>query len=304
MLIKTVATVAQAVAMGAAILIAAAPARAAENAAPAKYAGAAVTVEKVKKRCFNETIAFTGVLVPREEVLVRPERDGLQISSVSAEIGDTVSSNQVLAQLTAPDAGSGSTPTEVRTPTAGIILKAQAVVGAMASTKADPLFQIIAHGEYELLAQFSAKNLSKLSAGQIATIDVIGVGEVKGRVRLIPATVDGMSQLGQVRIFIGKNERLRTGAFARGVITAGQHCGVTIPLSSVLYGQDSAIVAVVVGNERVETRQISIGLMDEGEVEVREGLSEGDLIVLRAGAFVREGDRVRPVLAGTAIGRK
>jgi hypothetical protein len=69
-------------------------------------------------------------------------------------------------------------------------------------------------------------------------------------------------------------------------------------MSAVLYSQDSAITAVVVGNERVETRQISVGLLADGDVEIREGLKEGDVVVVRAGAFVRDGDRVRPVLAG------
>lgn len=279
------------------VLLAATPARAADP--PQKYAGAAVTVEKVKSHCFVETIAFTGILVPREDVLVRPDREGMQITAVTAEVGDNVASGQILAQLTAPDAASGSAPTDVRAPTAGIILKASAVIGAMASTRADPMFQIVAYGEYELLAQLSSKQLAHISTGQTAKINVIGVGEVTGRVRAISATIDGMTQLAQVRMFIGKDQRLRAGAFARGQIVAGQRCGVAIPLSAVLYGPDSAIVAVVVGNERIETRQVSVGLLSEGSVEVREGLKEGELVVVRAGAFVREGDRVRPVLAGT-----
>lgn len=305
MLIKVVvARFKAAVAVSTLLVAAIAPAPAAETSAASAYSGAAVTVEKAKKRCFSETIAFTGVLVPREDVLVRPEREGLQIASVNAEVGDVVSSNQLLAQLSAPDAPSGSTPIDVRAPTDGIILKSQAVIGTMASARAEPMFQIVAHGEFELLAQLSAKNLTNLSVGQVAKINVMGVGAVPGRVRLIPATIDGMTQLGQVRIFIGKDKRLRAGAFARGTIATGERCGVTIPLSAVLYGQDSTIVAVVVGNERIETRQISVGVMSEGEVEVREGLAEGDLVVVRAGAFVREGDRVRPVLAGAPAARK
>ena len=101
MLIKTLAL--QAAAASAAVLMAITPASTAEPNTPGQYAGAAVTVEKAKQRCFNETIAFTGVLVPREEVLVRPDREGLQVASVNAEVGDNVSSGQVLAQLTAPD---------------------------------------------------------------------------------------------------------------------------------------------------------------------------------------------------------
>jgi HlyD family secretion protein len=71
----------------------------------------------------------------------------------------------------------------------------------------------------------------------------------------------------------------------------------------VLYSQETAVVAVV-RNDRVETRQIVVGLMAEGEAEIREGLTEGDLVVARAGAFFREGDRVRPFVAGAPAEQK
>jgi len=60
----------------------------------------------------------------------------------------------------------------------------------------------------------------------------------------------------------------------------------------------------VVRNDRVETRQVAVGLMSEGEAEIREGLAEGDLVVAKAGAFFREGDRVRPFLAGAPAEKK
>ena len=46
--------------------------RAADSAV--QYGGAAVSVLKAKKRCFSETIAVSGFLVPREEIAVRPDR--------------------------------------------------------------------------------------------------------------------------------------------------------------------------------------------------------------------------------------
>jgi HlyD family secretion protein len=277
------------------------PSGAADKADPNVYAGAAVTVIKARKTCFADTISVSGMLVPREEVLVRPEREGLQIVQVLADAGETVTSGQVLARLAPSDAP--QTPTAVQAPTAGIVLKVDATIGSTASIRAAPLFQIVARGEFELLGELPAKLLSKLSAGQAAKINVVGVGEVAGRVRFIAATVDGATQLGQVRIFIGNDPRLRVGSFARAQIGIAQSCNVAIPLSAVLYGQDSAVVAVV-RNDRVETRQIVVGLLAGGEAEIREGLAEGDLVVARAGAFFREGDRVRPFVDGEPANRK
>ena len=37
--------------------------------------------------------------------------------------------------------------------------------------------------------------------------------------------------------------------------------------------------------------------MSSGQVEIRRGVEEGDIVVARAGALLREGDPVRPVTA-------
>ena len=280
------------------------PSVGAEKTGANAYNGAAVTVVRAKRSCFADTISVSGMLVPREAVSVRPEREGLQISQVLVDAGETVTSGQVLARLVPPDVQANSSQAvQVQSPVAGIILKVDATIGTTASARAAPLFQIIARGEFELLGELPAHQLSKLSAGQVAKISVAGASEVAGRVRSIAATVNGGTQLGQVNIFMGSDARLRVGAFGRGQIVIAQSCNVAIPVSAVLYGHDTSVVAVV-RNDRVETRQVAVGLMSEGEAEIREGLAEGDLVVAKAGAFFREGDRVRPFLAGAPAEKK
>ncbi len=89
------------------------------------------------------------------------------------------------------------------------------------------------------------------------------------------------------------------GAFGRARIDVAQRCGTAVPLSAVLYGSGGPVVQVV-RDGRVELRRVTVGLMAAGQAEIREGLSEGDMVVARAGAFLREGDRVRPVVATDA----
>ena len=294
------------VAAGVAGLLLAAPYHSvgAEKVVAGAYNGAAVTVVRAKRSCFADTISVSGMLIPREEVSVRPDREGLQISQVLVDAGETVTSGQVLARLLPPDSQSNSSQAvQVQAPVAGIVLKVDATIGTTASARAAPMFLIIARGEFELLGELPAKHLSKLSAGQVAKINVAGASEVSGRVRSIAAIVNGGTQLGQVNIFMGSDARLRVGAFGRGQIVIAQSCNVAIPLSAVLYSQDTAVVAVV-RNDRVETRQVQVGHLAEGDAEIRQGLAEGDLVVAKAGAFFREGDRVRPFVAGAPAAQK
>jgi multidrug efflux pump subunit AcrA (membrane-fusion protein) len=262
---------------------------------PRIYLGPAVTVAKAKRTCFTDLIDITGRLVPREEILVRPENQGYKITQVLVEVGDTVTSGQVLARLSPPE-GQSSGAIVLESPAAGVVGKESAVVGTLTSSQAPPLFQIIAKGEIELLADVPTKVISQLSPGQTAKVDVVGIGTVQGRVRLVSPTVNTATQLGSAHISIGNDKRFRIGTFGRASIVAGESCGIALPLAAVLYGSVGPIVEVV-RDEKVETRKVILGLLSGGMVEIREGIAEGDLVVSRAGAFLREGDHVRPVIA-------
>ncbi len=250
-------------------LVAAMPALAAEKNEPGPYAGAAVTVVKARRSCFSDAISVSGMIVAREEVPVRPDRDGYQITQVMVDAGETVKSGQTLARLTPPDGSSNASAVNVTAPVGGIVLKADAVLGTTASSHAPPMFMLIGNSELELQGELPVKQLAKLSAGQEARIAVIGAnGLVRGRVRMLAPMVDGGTQLGQVRIYIGNDSRLRVGGFARAQIVIAQSCNISVPLSAVLYGSDTAVVAVV-RNNRVETRQIIVGQLSGGEAEIR-----------------------------------
>ena len=161
------------------------------------------------------------------------------------------------------------------------------------------VFRILVRGEMELLADVPAKYMLKLASNQSARVEVIGAGEFPGRVRTISPQTDPTTQLGQAYIFVGRDQKLHVGAFARAVIDGERSCGPTVPISAVLYASDGAVVQVVRDN-RIETRRVRVGLLSNQNAEIREGLVENDLVVSRAGAFLREGDPVKPLLAQAA----
>ena len=267
------------------------PTLAAEDPEPA-HKGAAVTVLKAAKSCFANTVEVSGTIIAREETQVRPERMGLKVVEVLAEPGDNVTSGQVLARLSLPEGGA----INVQAPVAGVISASTASVGAMASGKGEALFSIIARSEFDLVGLVPTRDIAKLAVNQIARIKVIGAGEVDGKVRRLSTTVQPDSQLAQVFIGVTTNRRLLVNSSGRAQIKTGQSCGVSVPLTAILYGSAGTVVQVV-RRSRVETRQVETGLMYAGQVEIRGGIVEGDIVVARAGALLREGDPVRPVTA-------
>jgi multidrug efflux pump subunit AcrA (membrane-fusion protein) len=260
--------------------------------------GAAVSVLKAARSCFADIVEVSGIVIPREETAVRPERMGLKVAEVGADPGDTVTAGQILARLTLPEGGS----VNVQAPVAGVISASSAVVGAMASGRGEALFNIIARSEYDLVALVPTETLPKIAVSQPASIRIIGAGDVQGNVRRVAPTIEPNSQLGQAVIGITTNRRLPVNISGRALIKTGQSCGVAVPLTAVLYGSAGTVVQVV-KRDRVETRRVEVGLMSGGQVEIKDGLSEGDDVVARAGALLREGDPVRAVpTTGTSGG--
>jgi len=236
--------------------------------------GAAVTVLKAAKACFSDIVEVSGIMIAREETAVRPERLGLKVTEILADAGDTVTAGQNLARLSLPEGG----VVTVQAPVAGLIATSTGTIGAVASARGEALFSIIARSEP-------------------ARIRVVGAGEVEGKVRRVAPTIEPNSQLGQVVIAVTTDRRLLVNSAGRALITAGKSCGnVSVPLTAVLYGTAGTVVQVV-RRDRVETRQVEVGWMSAGQVEIRSGLNEGDIVVARAGALLREGDAVRPVEA-------
>jgi multidrug efflux pump subunit AcrA (membrane-fusion protein) len=254
--------------------------------------GAAVTVLKAAKYCFPAIVDASGIIIPREETIVRPERPGLKVAEILSEAGDTVTAGQNLARLTLPEGGS----ILVAAPVAGLISNSTAVIGAIASPRGEALFSIIARSEFDLVGLVPTQYLSRIAVNQSARVAIVGVGEVDGKVRRVSATVEPNSQLGQVFVGLTTNRRLFVNSSGRAMIKTGQSCGVSVPLTALLYGPAGTVVQVV-RRARIETKRVEVGLMFGAQVEIREGLQEGDIVVARAGALLREGDPVRPVTA-------
>jgi HlyD family secretion protein len=275
----------------ASILSAVAAAKAADT--QPNYAGMAVSVTKARRLCFKDTLQLTGRLVAREEIPVRPDSEGLRVTQILVEDGDKVTAGQVLARLGRTEGLPGPTSAvQVTAPAAGIVL-GQAPPSPRA-VRAEPLFRIIVNGEIEADIEVPAVSLPQISAGQAAEVDIAGSGPLPARVRTISPEVDPATQLGHVRISFKTESVLHVGSFAKATIVRAQTCGASVPLSAVLYGAEGPVVQIV-RNGRIQTQPVRVGLLEGEDAEVREGLAIGDLVVKRAGTFLREGDIVRQV---------
>jgi hypothetical protein len=149
----------------------------------------------------------------------------------------------------------------------------------------------------ELRADVSEQDLLRLRPGQRATLVAAeGSAPIAATVRLVEPTIDPQTRLGTARIAIDNPSLVVKGMFLTAEVIVSQEEMLAVPVTAVGSGPGGSTVTRVEGGvaERVT---VTTGIRDGGLIGVLDGLEAGDLVVSKAGAFVRPGDRINPVPA-------
>lgn len=219
--------------------------------------------------------------------------------AVARQALESAKANQTLAEAQAANTELQLSRTEVTAPVSGVITARNARIGAIASAAGQPMFTIIRDGALEMQADVAERDLLRLAPGQTATLTLAGSGKpLTGTVRLVEPTIDAASRLGRVRIVVDDPSNVRAGMFAEAAITIAEHDALAVPVTAVGAANGLATVMKVNGDTVART-DVTPGIRDGGWVEIVSGLIEGDRIVTKAGAFVRNGDRINPVPAAS-----
>lgn len=191
--------------------------------------------------------------------------------------------------------------TEVKAPVSGVVSARNAKIGAIASGAGQPLFTLIEDGKLELIADVSESDILPLKIGQKAEIMLAGsTTTVTGSVRLVAPTIDSATRLGTVRLALDDAALARAGMYASASIIISEASGVALPMTAVTTGDGEASVRKV-ENDTVKLVTVKTGIQDGNYIQITEGLKAGDDVVAKAGAYVRDGDRIAPVREEPAV---
>jgi HlyD family secretion protein len=190
---------------------------------------------------------------------------------------------------------------DVRAPANGIILTRNVEVGQTAMPGGEALFRLSKDGETELRGQVAEQDLPLLKVGQLVDVRLTGMSKVyQGRIRLLGAVIDPATRLGTAKVALTPDPNLRPGAFARAEVTVSNAERAVLPQTAVLSDEKGNYVLVVNGQGKVERRSIHVSGMVPSGVTISDGVNPKDQVVTSAGAFLQEGETVRPVMIAAA----
>lgn len=193
---------------------------------------------------------------------------------------------------------------DIRAPAAGLVLTRGVEPGQIVSPGSGVLFRIARGGEMEMLARVGEADLGALSTGVSATVTPVGSDRsFTGQIWQMSPVIDPQSRQGTARIALAYSPALRPGGFAQASIVAGQAQAPLLPESAVLTDDEGQYVYVVGSDNKVRRRAVTVGPISQSGVPVLGGLTGQERVVLTAGAFLNDGDEIKPVLQRPAAAR-
>lgn len=189
-------------------------------------------------------------------------------------------------------------------PAAGLVLQRSVEQGQVVGAGSGVLFNLAKGGEMELLALLSEDDLAKLSVGVEARVTPVGSGRAfVGQVWQISPTIDAATRQGTARIALKYDPALRPGGFATVVIQSGTVTAPLLPESAIQNDAKGSFVYVVGDDDRARRRPVKTGLVTARGITVTSGLDGSEKVVMRAGGFLNDGDKVKARPAAATSGK-
>lgn len=188
--------------------------------------------------------------------------------------------------------------TTVTAPISGVIASRDIKPGNFVQINS-PIFRIVDGSRLEATLNVPEREIAKLKPGQKVTLtaDALPGKEFTGTVDRVSPVVDtGKGTFRVIAAFAGDGE-LQAGMFSRLSVNYDQRAdALVVPRNALLEDGGEPAVYVIRG-DKAQRASLKLGYDDAGWVEVRDGLKQGDAVVIAGKAALREGSAVQ-VLGG------
>ena len=192
---------------------------------------------------------------------------------------------------------------DIVAPADGLVLERNVEPGQVVGPASATLFRIAEHGDMEMNAKLSETDLAQLAIGRPATVTPAGSAKgFAGQIWELSPVIDPQTRQGLARIALPYAPEIRPGGFATAQIHSASMVAPLLPESALQADNHGSYVYIVGKGNRAERRPVTIGMLGDNGVAIAQGLSGAERVVLRAGAFLTQGETVNPRLVALPAG--
>lgn len=183
----------------------------------------------------------------------------------------------------------------VRAPFAGLVSRRHVSSGEYLAVGV-PVFELVALDPIEAEFALAEVDSSRVQLGQKVTLQLapFPAESFEAEVTMISPIIDPLTRTLRVKALLPNPDgRLRPGLFVRvDVAVSPRPNALVVPEESLMQRVDGTVLYRLVANDRVERLVVKPGTLLDGWVEITEGLSPGDFIVVRGQEILVDGGLV------------
>jgi Cu(I)/Ag(I) efflux system membrane fusion protein len=194
-----------------------------------------------------------------------------------------------------------------RSPAGGVVLEKKAVAG-MRFMPGEALYQIADVSSVWVLADVFERDIAALKTGMPVTvrIDAYPDREFVGKIGYLYPTLNAQTRTVPVRIELpNPGSLLRPAMYAHVDVKVGvSGTAITVPISAVIDSGTQQRVIVQKEAGRFEPREVKLGLRSDDYVEVKDGVAEGEQVVVAANFLIDSESNLKAALGGMQEAKK
>jgi RND family efflux transporter MFP subunit len=189
------------------------------------------------------------------------------------------------------------TDTVLYAPVSGFVSRRLVEPGQTAAAGA-PAFEIVRLDPVEILVGVPEGDIHLVKIGQKARVTLPALPEsaFEGTVRVINVSADSRTRTYMTRIVLpNPGHQLRVGMVAEAAISGDQKVdAMTLPTTAIVHDPQGAPLVYVYdpGQQRAYARRVALGALIGAEVEIRDGLSGAEAVVVAGQNKLRDGAAV------------
>ncbi|MDR0997560.1 MAG: efflux RND transporter periplasmic adaptor subunit [Treponema sp.] len=268
----------------------------------------AVNTTSVVQGQIRDYLALSGDIVAGSTVDTYSDAAG-KVARLYVAVGSRVGRGDPIAEVDPSKPGMDYVTNVVKAPISGTVVALPAELGMTISQQVS-LARIAGGSALEIKLYVAERFISKMALGLPCEITLDAwPGEVfRGTVGRVAPTVDPSSRTMEVRVNVDNpGSRLKAGMFAKvRIITEQRQNIVKIPSNAMIqrFGESYVFVAEQDSGQGYVARRKNIvpGILVDGVLEVRDGLSSRDEIIVRGQTLLDDGVKVNIIDRVTPLG--
>ncbi|MFP4565895.1 MAG: efflux RND transporter periplasmic adaptor subunit [Spirochaetaceae bacterium] len=257
----------------------------------------AVNVTRPVRGEIKDYLELNGDVEAASSVDVYPDNNG-EVVDMRVRVGQTVSRDEIIAEIDRSRPGQQFEPSPVRAPIAGTVTRRYVSVGSTVEPSV-PVVEISETATLEIRTRVAERFVSLVREGQEAAVFLEAYPDARfpARVTELSPVVDPATRtMGITLEFLRPDSRIKAGMFVGiRLVTAARRDVVKVQSEAVVRRFDAPYVFVVTEDDTVEQREVTLGISIGNQTEIVEGVEADEQVVIQGQSLLDDGARVRVI---------